>query len=130
MAGMRRSISVAAGLALPVLLLFSGAGCNYVSPFAGKWEGKRNLEFVPNTDPSIQYTAARVDLTVTQDGRFTLIDRSLPLEGSVQHDGTLMFEQMNGRPAEVNASAKLARKGDGLVLEFEGSINLRSMSPK
>jgi len=130
MAGMGRSISVASGRALPLLLVLAFGACNSVSPFAGKWEGKRRLEFLPNTDPSIQYTASRVELTVTPEGRFTLVDRSLPLEGQVEPNGTLKFEQMNGRDAEVKAPAALSRHGDAIVLEFEGSIKLRQVTPK
>ena len=130
MAGMGRSISVVGGRAVSLLLLIAIGACNSVSPFAGNWEGKRSLDFVPNTDPSIQYTASRVELTVSPDGRFTLVDRSLPLEGQIEPDGTLRIEQMNGRPAEVKAPAKLSRQGDSLRLVFEGSIELRQMSPK
>jgi hypothetical protein len=118
------------GRAVSLLLLIAIGACNSVSPFAGNWEGKRSLDFVPNTDPSIQYTASRVQLTVSPDGRFTLVDRSLPLEGQIEPDGTLRIEQMNGRPAEVKAPAKLSRQGDSLRLVFEGSIELRQMSPK
>ena len=101
-------------------VLLTLAGCSSPASFVGKWEGKQSLSLTPGTDIYMRTTLERVALTVTPNGRFTLVVQGLPVAGRLDVDGNtaqLRADTRAGMPAAREVVGKI-------TLETNGEIRL------
>lgn len=99
---------VAIGRIIAFLAVASSFGCNSYPLPIGTWKGVRKLSVTAGTDPVVQSTLARVELTIKANGRFDLFDHGLPMSGSVQTNGkalTLYVDSIMNRPASRTTGA-------------------------
>lgn len=80
-AGIVRIISVAALLALVLVLVTCGSGFN----FDGTWKGNRNLPPLPDEQLGLSRTLGEVELKI-EAGRFELQETSIPFRGTVRYE--------------------------------------------
>jgi len=131
MSGIPKSIAIqacafCASIAVAVLV---GQGCHLTSPYKGVWKGvRRDLKFRPEADPALVNSAKAVVLVIAADGRFEMIDRSLPTTGTVNPDGTLNITTINERAVLTKIPARVIGKGGKLVLEYDGTVELEPQS--
>jgi uncharacterized protein YbjT (DUF2867 family) len=95
-------------------------GCSSPASFVGKWEGKQSLSLTPGTDIYMRTTLERVALTVTPNGRFTLVLQGLPVAGRLDVDGNTAQLQADTR-AGLPAAPEVVGK---ITLETNGDIRL------
>lgn len=93
---------------------------------AGDWIGERNPEVKTNTYTPADVTLNRVKLHITDDGKFTLIDKSEPFEGRLDltaKSQTLDIQYVIGMPVSRAGAAPSYR------LTWEGDDALRVQAP-
>jgi uncharacterized protein YbjT (DUF2867 family) len=93
-------------------------GCSSPASFVGKWEGKQSLSLTPGTDIYMRTTLERVALTVTPNGRFTLVVQGFPVAGRLDVDGDtaqLEADTRAGLPAAPELVGNLAFQPSGKI---------------
>jgi len=92
--------------------LLASAGCGPRYAYAGKWTAERNLELPHGADRSALTSLNRVTLEILTEGKFTLWDMSLPIEGEMdlaEKSQKLDIRYVAGRPTDRrNAGANLS----------------------
>ena len=112
------------------------AGCSSPPSFVGKWEGKQSLSLTPGTDIYMRTTLERVDLTITPNGRFTLVVQGLPVAGKLEldNDGAqLRADTRAGLPAASEVVGKITLQSPGQLQLSVGagpSIKLLQIAEK
>ncbi len=90
-----------------VVAALTGCEVNEARHHVGKWKGRRKVTVPEGADPRVGATLEIVELEVKENGRFTLLNLGIPLEGTVgKQNGkpALWVDSVMMRPIEDNAT--------------------------
>lgn len=88
-------------LSLPLACMLL-LGCEKSVSYSGRWRGNHNLPG-SQTDPRL-YTLGQVDLTITEGGKFDLVEGGVNRTGTVSYgsgQASLISERIMGKPIEA-----------------------------
>jgi len=110
MAGIRLIIAVA-GIGSVLM-----AGCQSSANLAGQWAGMRESRGVPIEDPVLDASARKVRLNIESNGKFTLADGGIPMEGDIAGENLDVRRVLNREiPIEARPKYTIKRDGEGLI---------------
>lgn len=110
------------------LTMLAGCEVNEARHHVGKWKGRRKVTVPEGADPRVAATLEIVELDVKENGRFTLLNLGIPLEGTVgKQNGkpALWVDSLMMRPIQENPSyQQLFKKPFSLVVTGEDKRTL------
>lgn len=103
-----------AAASLAVALVGCGGGFNY----SGTWIGRREVKVPAGADETIYNTFSKVELTVSADGEFELMESALPKSGKLITTGNgarLKVEYIFGKTVATQGKEVAARNREILL---------------